>query len=133
MPPVQVGHKQSNESKLIRELESAKQRGKKRKMADAKYAVTSVLIYLESSNYLILPENSQCCTIIIVGSWACQVLRMLFNLKVVLGFLLKKGIKDEEGVFSNYKLGESPLTQVRPFWEESPNLFIPKRKPCIVL
>jgi hypothetical protein len=40
---------------------------------------------------------------------------MLFNLKVVLGFLLKKGIKDEEGVFSNYKLGESPLTQVRPF------------------
>jgi hypothetical protein len=68
MPPVQVGHKQSNESKLIRELESAKQRGKKRKMADAKYAVTSVLIYLESSNYLILPENSQCCTIIIVGS-----------------------------------------------------------------
>jgi hypothetical protein len=41
MPAVQVGHKQSNESKLIRELESVKQRGKKRKMADAKYAVTS--------------------------------------------------------------------------------------------
>jgi hypothetical protein len=39
-PPVQVGYKQSNESKLIRELESAKQRGKRRKMADAKYAVT---------------------------------------------------------------------------------------------
>jgi hypothetical protein len=41
MPLVQIYHKQSNKSKLIRELESVKQAGKKRKMVDAKYAVTS--------------------------------------------------------------------------------------------
>jgi hypothetical protein len=40
-PPVQIGHKQSNESKLIHELETAEQAGKKRKITDAKYAVTS--------------------------------------------------------------------------------------------
>jgi hypothetical protein len=37
----QICHKQLNEYELIRELESAKQGGKKRKMADAKSAVTS--------------------------------------------------------------------------------------------
>jgi hypothetical protein len=38
---VQICHNQPNESKLIHELESAKQAsGKKRKIADAKYAVT---------------------------------------------------------------------------------------------
>jgi hypothetical protein len=40
---------------------------------------------------------------------------MLFNSKLLLGFLLKQDIKDVEGVFSECKLEQPPSTQAPPF------------------
>jgi hypothetical protein len=54
---------------------------------------------------------------------------MLFNSKLLLGFLLKQDIKDVEGVFSECKVEWSPSTQAPPSSrEESPDLWIPRRK-----
>ncbi len=53
---------------------------------------------------------------------------MLFNLNLLLGFLLNQDIKDVKGVFPQRKLEQSPLTQAPPSREEPPDLWIPKRK-----
>jgi hypothetical protein len=39
---------------------------------------------------------------------------MLFNSKLLLGFLLKEDIKDVEGVFPKCELEQSPSTQAPP-------------------
>jgi hypothetical protein len=54
---------------------------------------------------------------------------MLFNSKLLLGFLLKQDIKDVEGIFSECKLEQSPSTQAPLSHEESPNPWILRRKP----